>query len=250
MDLGLPAQHNSPSAFTLDPEIKRECIWHGPVMRSGSLIVDRQEALVRIRSDDGDWRLSFDRLAPYDSMMTQVADPSSAPEVLRLRETIRAWRFYDHFRTDLDSPARSPQIGTRTLVLNNEGTDVAAAIQTIREIGDEQLLDASVSDAFPESKVTIENESGRFALTMRQHGLLRPLTAAELSDGTLQSFKMMGQVDEPRMPILCSSAPTEKPGKVFSTRNAVNFSPSTLAKTVNRSANPALVIHIFSPLRT
>jgi hypothetical protein len=40
----------------------------------------------------------------------------------------------------------------------------------------------------------------------------------------------------------------EKPGKVRSTMNAVNFSPSTLAKTVNRSAKPALVIHIFSPL--
>src|SRR5439155_7722383 len=58
------------------------------------------------------------------------------------------------------------------------------------------------------------------------------------------------QVEEPRMPILCSSAPTENPGKVRSTKNAVNFSPSTLAKTVNRSAKPALVIHIFSPLRT
>jgi hypothetical protein len=41
----------------------------------------------------------------------------------------------------------------------------------------------------------------------------------------------------------------ENPGKVFSTKNAVNFSPSIFAKTVNRSANPALVIHIFSPLR-
>ncbi len=51
------------------------------------------------------------------------------------------------------------------------------------------------------------------------------------------------------MPILCSSAPMENPGNVFSTRNAVNFSPSTLAKTVNKSAKPALVIHIFSPFR-
>jgi len=31
---------------------------------------------------------------------------------------------------------------------------------------------------------------------------------------------------------------------------AVNFSPSTLAKTVKRSAKPPLVIHAFCPLRT
>jgi hypothetical protein len=59
----------------------------------------------------------------------------------------------------------------------------------------------------------------------------------------------MGQVEDPRMPSLCSSPPIEKPGKFLSTRNAVNFSPSILAKTVNRSAKPAFVIHIFSPFR-
>ena len=76
-----------------------------------------------------------------------------------------------------------------------------------------------------------------------------PISPSRFSTGTLQSLRMSGQVDDPRMPILCSSAPTENPGKVLSTRNAVNFSPSTLAKTVNRSAKPALVIHIFSPFR-
>ena len=38
-------------------------------------------------------------------------------------------------------------------------------------------------------------------------------------------------------------------GEMRSTRKAVNFSPSTLANTVNMSAKPALVIHIFSPFR-
>jgi predicted ATPase len=68
--------------------------------------------------------------------MTHVADPRNAPEMLTLRESIRAWRFYDHFRTDVDAPARSPQIGTHTPVLGNDGADLAAAIQTICEIGD------------------------------------------------------------------------------------------------------------------
>ena len=40
------------------------------------------------------------------------------------------------------------------------------------------------------------------------------------------------------------------PGAFRSTRKAENFSPSILPKTVNRSAKPLLVIHIFSPLST
>ena len=50
------------------------------------------------------------------------------------------------------------------------------------------------------------------------------------------------------MPILCSSAPDVSPGW-RSTMNALNLSPSTFANTMKMSANPPLVIHIFSPLR-
>src|SRR5262245_46315747 len=33
IDLGLPRSPGPMSQFSLDPEIKRECIWHGPVVR-------------------------------------------------------------------------------------------------------------------------------------------------------------------------------------------------------------------------
>ncbi len=59
-----------------------------------------------------------------------------------LREQMRGWRFYDHFRTDAGAPARLPQIGTHTPVLSNDGADLAAALQTIIEIGDAEALDA------------------------------------------------------------------------------------------------------------
>src|SRR3954470_5708570 len=59
-----------------------------------------------------------------------------------------------------------------------------------------------------------------------------------------------GVVEEPSSPSLCSSLPLLTPGKPRSTMKAENASPSTLAKTMKRSAKPPLVIHIFSPLRT
>jgi predicted ATPase len=119
-----------------------------------------------------------------------------------LRESIRAWRFYDHFRTDAEAPARSPQIGTHTPILGNDGDDLAAAIQTIREIGDDDVLTAAIEDAFPGSRVGVSNNEGRFALTMSQHGLLRPLGTAELSDGTLRYLLWIAALLSPRPPAL------------------------------------------------
>jgi predicted ATPase len=205
IDLGLPPppRGETPSnAFMHDPEIKRECIWSGPKFRPASLLVDRRGAVVRVRGDKDDWRVVTSSLATFDSMLTQVADPQNAPEVLAVREQIRSWRFYDHFRTDPDSPIRQPQLGTRTPVLSHDGRDLAAALQTIRDIGDADSLDAAIADAFPGSSVNIAFGDGRFALEMHQHGLLRPLSTAELSDGTLRYLLLVAALFTPRPPKL------------------------------------------------
>jgi predicted ATPase len=200
IDLGLPPPGKS--AFSLDPAIKQECIWHGPSPRPMTMLADRQGPLVRIRAEDGRWAPVTDQLSSFESMMTHVSDPRNAPEVLALRESIRAWRFYDQFRTDADAPARSPQIGTHTPILGNDGDDLAAAIQTIREIGDDDALRAAVEDAFSGSQLEVRNNAGRFALTMSQHGLLRPLGTAELSDGTLRYLLWIAALLSPRPPAL------------------------------------------------
>ncbi len=200
IDLGLPVP--SSSAFGLDPEIKRECIWHGPVLRPSATLVERRGPLVTISPGDGNARMVTDRLSPFDSMMTHAADPRDAPEMLTLRESIRAWRFYDHFRTDADAPARHPQIGTRTYILGNDGADLAAAIQTISEIGDREALASAVDDAFPGTRSSVVSTEGRFSLRMEQRGLLRPLDTTELSDGTLRYLLWIAALLTPRPPAL------------------------------------------------
>jgi predicted ATPase len=200
IDLGLPIPGET--QFGLDPVIKRECIWSGPVLRPSALLVDRQGASIRARGDDGEWQTIPHRVASFDSMMTEFSDPRSAPEMMAVREQIRSWRFYDHFRTDAESPVRLPQIGTHTPVLDDDGADLAAALQTIREIGDTNALDAAIDDAFPGSRVSITNVEGRFEVTMQQQGLLRALKGAELSDGTLRYLLLAAALLTPRPPAL------------------------------------------------
>jgi predicted ATPase len=196
IDLGLPPR--SDSAFHLDPEIKRECTWTGPVLRPATLLSDRAGTTVRIRDADGGWHADRDAIRPYDSMLSEYADPHRAADLLVLREQVRSWRFYDHVRTDAGAPARAAQIGTRTPVLGHDGADLAAALQTIHEIGEYGAVDAAVDAAFPGSRVEIVNHAGRFEITMRQHGLLRPLAAAELSDGTLRYLLWIAALRSPR----------------------------------------------------
>ena len=163
IDLGVPPP--GMSMFGSDPEIKAESVWAGPVLRPAAVLAERgASGAVRIRAADGGWDRPPGFLKPYDSMLSQVADPQRAPELLVLRERIRSWRFYDHLRTDA------------------------------------QALDGAVGRAFPGSHIEITAAGGRFELALRQPGLLRPLRAAELSDGTLRYLLWTAALLTPRAP--------------------------------------------------
>ena len=60
-----------------------------------------------------------------------------------------------------------------------------------------------MEDAFPGSKVDVAvGSDGRFALQMTQPGMLRPLGAAELSDGTLRFLCGVAVLLSPHPPAL------------------------------------------------
>jgi len=200
ISLGFPS--STETAFSLDPEIKRECIWAGASFRPSTLLVDRKGPVIKTKAGRG-WEVIASNLNSFDSMFGQVGDPKNSPEILLMREMIRGWRFYDHFRTDADAPARQPQLGTRTPILSHDGHDLAAALQTIREIGNVAELDRAISDAFPGARLDVAvHGDGRFSVELYQHGLLRPLTGAELSDGTLRYLLWVAALLTPRPPLL------------------------------------------------
>lgn len=205
IELGLP-KPDSTTLFGLDPQIKREAIWVGNSYRPATVLVERRSALVKSRTEQAKqagWQTLNVHMQHSDSIFTELADPERTPEVIRLRDNIRAWRFYDHFRSDCDAPARKSQLGTRTPVLHHDGRDLASAIQTIFEVGDREAFDTALSDAFPGAHVVIECESnGMLTLKFHQQGLLRALNAAELSDGTLRYLLLVAALLTPRPPEL------------------------------------------------
>jgi len=199
IDLGLPIPGGP---FGRDPEIKVEAMWTGEMLGRGNLFAERRGPTVRLRrGETGDWRTSLSNISSSDSMVTHCADPDDGLELLLMRERMRNWRFYDTLRTDQGAPARRPQISTYTPVLASDGSDLAAAIATILAIGDGQAFEEAVDDAFPGSVIQIAGDDYG-SVEMRQTGLLRPLSASELSDGTLRYLLLIAALLSPRPPEL------------------------------------------------
>lgn len=192
------------SAFAMDPEVKEEHVWMDSPTglkvtffkrgSKGAWILDSDERLTDYSGE----------LQPTESVLSQLREPHLYPELSALRSEMSQWRFYHHFRTDAESPLRHPQVGVRTPVLSHDGRDLAAALQTINEIGMSEELHEAIRQAFPGASLEIENDedSGMFAVLMRMPGLKRPLRARELSDGTLRYLCLLAALLSPRPPSL------------------------------------------------
>jgi len=199
IDLGPPIPG---TGFAHDPEIKVEAMWTGDLCRRATTFAERRGRTVSLRSNEtGEWRRSPIDLSGFESMVTHAADPVDGLELLLMRERMRDWRFYDALRTDQDAPARKAQVVTYTPVMAGDGSDLVAAIATIRAFGDEDALAAAIDDAFPGSGIDLGDGGMENAvLAMRQPGMLRPMRAPELSDGTLRYVMLVAALLSPRPP--------------------------------------------------
>lgn len=210
LSCGYPAP--SPTYFGYDPEIKEEAVWSGRQRKPTTTLLERATGITWIRDEAGQ-RIEYPlMLDANESVLAQLREPHRFPELFALREEVRSWRFYHTFRTDADSPLRIPRVSVRTPVLSHDGSDLAAALQTIREIGDGQTLHAAISGALPGRTLSIvANEEQpwtksprctELTVALETEGCARPLLAAELSDGTLKFLCLAAALLSPRPPSL------------------------------------------------
>lgn len=201
---GLPtptsgAAGDSPTHFGLDPLVKEETVTFLDG-RKRTALLERGSTSVWARDAEGR-RISYPlSLDESESVLAQLREPHRFPQLSALREELLRWRFYHHFRTDPDAPLRHPQVGVRTPVLSHDGRDLAAALQTIREIGDYAGLDEAIDQAFPGASLIIESPGARFSVSLKMPGIHRPFDARELSDGTLRYLCLLAALLSPRLP--------------------------------------------------
>jgi predicted ATPase len=197
---GLPKPSSLPpgrSLFTADPEVKEEKLFlldnQKPV-----LMLDRQGPSTWLRNAEGRMDEYALKLLKYESVLPQIVEPHRYPEVNMVRQAFLGWRFYHHFRTDSHSPLRYPQIGIQTNVLSHDGSDLAAALETILEIGDQATLESVIAEAFRGAKLRIDASETLFSIYLDIQGLLRPLSTREFSDGQLRFLCLCAALLSPR----------------------------------------------------
>ena len=202
LELGLVAQPGK-TVFYRDPVVKRErIVLAGPSKRPVTLM-EREGPSAWLRDDAGK-RVAYPlELVSSESVLGQLRDRHRWPEVSAVADRVRGWRFYEHFRTDPESPIRRPQVGVRTHSLANDGRDLASVLQTIREVGDEQALDTAVADAFPGARLAITADPAvHLQVALEMPSIRRPLDAREMSDGTIRFLCLAAALLGPRPPEL------------------------------------------------
>jgi len=201
---GLPEVNDLPSSFKLDPLIKEEKATFSERGSQSVTLLERAKSGASLRDNNGGWVHFPLALSRSESVLSQLAEPHRYPHLSALRERLRGWRFYHAFRTDEQAPLRQPQVGVFTPVLSDNGHDLAAALQTIIEAGDTEGLWRAVRQAFDGGELLItlpqDTSDGRFSVQMRLPGVLRPLHAWELSDGTLRFLCLLAALLSPRPP--------------------------------------------------
>jgi predicted ATPase len=212
LQIGLPSpnEHALGTMFTLDPRVKEEYIWYIPPPASAGAseakrrvaMLKRDEPSAWLRNAEGSMVTYPFQISKQESVLSQIIDPHLYPEISAIRQQVLSWRFYHHFRTDLESPVRQPQIGVYTPVLSHDGSDLAAALQTILEIGDSAALSQTVTEAFGGATLLIEAMDTLFSMKMKIPGLLRPLQAQEFSDGQVRFLCLCAALLSPRPPSL------------------------------------------------
>ena len=204
IDLGYPPP--AQTAFPLDPAIKRECIWHGGVYRRAAVLVDRANRLVQIAPAktakheepaylDQGTQLYRQHARQHRRSATRSGDAGGA----RVRSRLALLRGFPHGPGRPGAHSAGRHIHARSERRRCRPCRGARNDPPLRR---RAALDRTVDDAFPGSRLGVEVHGGRFEVQLGQHGLLRPLGVAELSDGTLRFLLWTAALLTPRPPEL------------------------------------------------
>ena len=214
LSCGFPPPDSNPHThFRFDAQIKEEAIWFGPRRKPTTTLLERKAGMTQVRDAEGhSVQFPLD-LSENESVLSQLRDPHRFPELFLIRDAVRAWRFYHAFRTDADAPLRYSQVSVRTPVLSEDGSDLAAALQTILEMGNRERLHAAIREALPGRALVIHDSndepppritprSMELLVALKTKGCTRDLLARELSDGTLKFLCLAAALLSPRPPSL------------------------------------------------
>ncbi|SHI69785.1 Predicted ATPase [Rubritalea squalenifaciens DSM 18772] len=197
----VPSSPEDPTFFALDPDIKTEKLY---MRKSGTkrLVASRTNYQVKLLSADNVMELYEFPVSSCESLLAQIREPEKYPFISMAREEILGWRFFHEFDTSSRSPLRQPQITHWSPRLHNDGTNLANALQSIRESSPKRSIEDCFSMAFPSMELDITPRENCLSIEVSQENMSRPLQASELSDGTLRFLCLLAALKSLHQPNL------------------------------------------------
>ena len=196
LECGLrPCSPGDQTAFKLDPDIKSEQLRFG-----GKMMAKRNGCQFRTANAKGVMQ-SAQPIASTRSMLVAVRDLENFPLQFAACTEMAKWRFYHAMRTDAQAPARQPMRGYWSPVLSEDGANLPAVVQSIRESDSREAFDDALAAAFPGSMLTIDADSW-FTLSWHREDQPRAFSGLEISDGTLQFICLAAALCTPEPPPL------------------------------------------------
>ncbi len=188
------------AGFAFEPQVKEEEL---KVDAGRSVVVMKRAGPgIFVRNGAGRMEEHPEKALTSETAVALLGDAGHYPEVGTLRRVIDGWRFFHGFRTDRDSPLRSPCLAVTATMLDEDGSNLAAVFATLRHTrGDTVDLDRAVADAFGGARLVVPDpmEFAEFSLVFPDFPK-RQFSPRELSDGQMRFLALAGALLSYRRP--------------------------------------------------
>ncbi|WEZ82242.1 AAA family ATPase [Rhizobium sp. 32-5/1] len=137
-----------------------------------------------------------------ETAIALLGDAGHYPEIGTFRRAVDGWRFFHGFRTDRDSPLRSPCLAVTAPMLDEDGSNLAAVFATLAHTRQDTVdLARAIADAFGGARLVVPEpeEFAEFSLVFPDFPQRR-FSPRELSDGQMRFLALAGALLSYRTP--------------------------------------------------
>ena len=188
------------AGFAFEPQVKEEELR----VDAGrpTTMMKRKGSLISVRNGAGRMEEYPEQALTSETAIALLGDAGHYPEIGTFRRAIDGWRFFHGFRTDRDSPLRSPCLAVTATMLDEDGSNLAAVFATLKHTRQDTVdLDRAVADAFGGARLVVPDprEFAEFSLVFPDFPQ-RQFSPRELSDGQMRFLALAGALLSYRRP--------------------------------------------------
>jgi predicted ATPase len=188
------------AGFAFEPQVKEEEL-RVDAGRPATMM-KRKGPSISVRNAAGRMEEYPEQALTSETAISLLGDAGHYPEIGTFRRAVDGWRFFHGFRTDRDSPLRSPCLAVTATMLDEDGSNLAAVLATLVHTRQDTVdLDRAVADAFGGARLVVPDpqEFAEFSLIFPDFPQ-RHFSPRELSDGQMRFLALAGALLSYRRP--------------------------------------------------